>query len=317
MNNNSLYRLWSEEEEEFLIKNKDIYTLNEFTNLLNRSNKAIKGHLHRLGISVKRPPGKNWYSKQDIEFLKNNYNNLTKIELARILNKKRDSINTKLIELNLEGLCTNIKVTSEQLKFIKENYLTLSNKQLAERLNFNETKVASLCFRHNLRRKLNYDLKNQKTVFCSCCKKEYPNTKEYFYIGKTANGVCKSCRRENGIKCLASSPNNFLRSLLNNIKSSNRKNKCGDNYNIDLEYLVNIYNNQNGKCNITGIDMTRITGKGRVLTNISIDRIDSSKGYLKGNIQLVCVWANIAKTDLTQFQFEEYIKASYNKLSYK
>jgi hypothetical protein len=43
--------------------------------------------------------------------------------------------------------------------------------------------------------------------------------------------------------------------------------------------------------------MSTIVGKGKHSTNISIDRIDSNKGYTKDNIQLVCAYVNIMKSD--------------------
>jgi len=33
------------------------------------------------------------------------------------------------------------------------------------------------------------------------------------------------------------------------------------------------------------------------LKTVSVDRIDSSKGYVPGNVQLVCKWVNLAKQD--------------------
>jgi hypothetical protein len=46
--------------------------------------------------------------------------------------------------------------------------------------------------------------------------------------------------------------------------------------------------------------MTYQAGSGRVNTNISIDRIDSSIGYVRGNVQFVCDVANRIKQDLPQ-----------------
>lgn len=45
--------------------------------------------------------------------------------------------------------------------------------------------------------------------------------------------------------------------------------------------------------------MTYKAGAGRVNTNISIDRIDSSVGYVRGNVQFVCDVANRMKQDLS------------------
>ena len=49
----------------------------------------------------------------------------------------------------------------------------------------------------------------------------------------------------------------------------------------------------------------------------SIDRIDSSKGYTKGNVQWVCVFANLAKNtfkdELIKETFDELKKLTNNK----
>jgi hypothetical protein len=49
--------------------------------------------------------------------------------------------------------------------------------------------------------------------------------------------------------------------------------------------------------------MTYLAGNGRVATNISIDRIDSSAGYVRGNVQFVCDVVNRMKQDLPQNEF--------------
>lgn len=74
---------------------------------------------------------------------------------------------------------------------------------------------------------------------------------------------------------------------------------------LDIKYLMGIYNSQKGKCALSGIPMTHIAGHGRIATNISIDRIDSSKGYTKGNVQLVCCALNVAKSNWPQDDFIE------------
>lgn len=61
-----------------------------------------------------------------------------------------------------------------------------------------------------------------------------------------------------------------------------------------------MYNSQKGLCALSGKEMTYFSGIGRVPTNISIDRIDSSIGYEELNIQLVCIQANKMKAELLQ-----------------
>ena len=53
---------------------------------------------------------------------------------------------------------------------------------------------------------------------------------------------------------------------------------------------------------------------GKNLRNLSIDRINSSGGYTKGNIQLVCTWANISKTNLSMSEYKVFIYKAYFNL---
>lgn len=63
-------------------------------------------------------------------------------------------------------------------------------------------------------------------------------------------------------------------------------------FNITIQDIKELYDKANGKCAISGLDMTHCWNS---LRAVSIDRIDSSHGYIPGNVQLVCMWANLAK----------------------
>lgn len=45
--------------------------------------------------------------------------------------------------------------------------------------------------------------------------------------------------------------------------------------------------------------MTRLLGKGRTLTNASVDRIDGDGGYEIGNVRLVCNVVNMMRYTMT------------------
>ena len=65
-------------------------------------------------------------------------------------------------------------------------------------------------------------------------------------------------------------------------------------HDLTWEYLHDLLMKQKGICALTGLQMTLETGRGNV---ISLDRIDSTKGYIPGNVQWVCDWANTMKSD--------------------
>jgi hypothetical protein len=73
-------------------------------------------------------------------------------------------------------------------------------------------------------------------------------------------------------------------------------------WNIDLKYVSNLWYEQKSKCALTGWDII-IHPKDRKYTTASLDRIDSNKGYIKGNIQWVHKSANYAKHVLTTQEF--------------
>lgn len=69
-------------------------------------------------------------------------------------------------------------------------------------------------------------------------------------------------------------------------------------YNLTLDWLVNMYEKQDGKCILTGmpfvLDRNEDGNRYQRPYAPSIDRIDPSKGYTKDNVRLVCVIVNLA-----------------------
>lgn len=68
-------------------------------------------------------------------------------------------------------------------------------------------------------------------------------------------------------------------------------------FNVGIDYLWSLFQNQHGKCALSGLDLElppdnkawREQGK----KTASLDRIDSTKGYVKGNVQWVHKDVNI------------------------
>lgn len=71
------------------------------------------------------------------------------------------------------------------------------------------------------------------------------------------------------------------------------KNRQSD-VDIDLQYLKELWQIQNGICAITGLKMSLSRG-GDPTRQASLDRINSAKGYVKDNVQYVVLPVNLAK----------------------
>lgn len=91
-----------------------------------------------------------------------------------------------------------------------------------------------------------------------------------------------------------------------------RSKRKGWDCNITIDFLRELWCKQNGLCAISNIPMTYIFNNGRIPTNLSVDRIDSSKPYTKENIQLVCMAVNQMKSDLDDITFYKFCEAIVN-----
>ena len=94
-----------------------------------------------------------------------------------------------------------------------------------------------------------------------------------------------------------------LRALLRRIKNKYH------NYDVDLDYLKEVWDNQN-TCIYSGVKLQLPKWKGinNPLYTASIDRIDSEKGYVKGNIQFISITSNHSKNSMSHEQMLEFCK---------
>jgi hypothetical protein len=69
-----------------------------------------------------------------------------------------------------------------------------------------------------------------------------------------------------------------------------------------------LWEQQGGRCAITNIAMTH---KYHDMCAASIDRIDSSKGHVKGNVQLLCQAVNHAKRHHSQGEVISFFDLCY------
>jgi hypothetical protein len=156
-------------------------------------------------------------------------------------------------------------------------------------------------------------IKNYKDRICNICFKE-----------KCIDGrkLCKKCYNIEHVKWeqikLEENPIEYrIYNIFYAIKK--RKEKYKEKLDFDWKYLLELYHKQNGKCYYTNRDMiaTNKFSAKKQSDSISVDRIDSTKGYSKDNIVLCTWWANDAKCRLCEKEFYERCKSIYEKLKHK
>lgn len=81
-------------------------------------------------------------------------------------------------------------------------------------------------------------------------------------------------------------------------------------HNVDVKFLRGLYEYQKGLCALSGIVMSirGSYGSTEYWHSISIDRIDSTKGYTSDNVQLLCTGVNKIKGCMSDDRFIMFCK---------
>lgn len=146
-----------------------------------------------------------------------------------------------------------------------------------------------------------------ETKVCTRCKVEKECTAYYLHRKKELNSWCKSCCKEVAnarhkgvvIKVVKSDFDKLLTKGLNRLigcvysSSHNKYKECPCN--INTKSLRELYKRQEGRCHYTGIEMKLGSIQKKDPFLISVDRIDSTQGYVNGNVVLCCLGMNWLK----------------------
>ena len=81
------------------------------------------------------------------------------------------------------------------------------------------------------------------------------------------------------------------------------KRRKGVDCEITRDDLMKLWESQDGRCAISNYPMKHISSN---LFSVSVDRIDSSQGYTRNNIQLVCQAINLAKNSFSNQEMIEF-----------
>jgi hypothetical protein len=100
-----------------------------------------------------------------------------------------------------------------------------------------------------------------------------------------------------------SSPRRFLTDAVAHLRRSSRKKEIP--FDIDLDYIDEIWKQQNGRCAISGV---MLTYKRKDLFGVRIYVVEESKGYVKGNILLVSDGVKRMKRDMSDEEVRGFVE---------
>mgnify|MGYP001238552155 FL=1 len=128
-----------------------------------------------------------------------------------------------------------------------------------------------------------------KTKTCITCNRDLSKND---YTKK--RNVCRRCTSVQRNNARNTSPESYIAVVFSKLKAA-RKDMEWD---IDIDHVKELWQKQDGRCALSGVFMTWHAGEGRQDLNASIDRKDSNKGYIIGNVQLVTQRVNTMKHTL-------------------
>jgi hypothetical protein len=122
------------------------------------------------------------------------------------------------------------------------------------------------------------------------------------YNKSSSGNICKICLSRKNDDNLEK----IFKRKIQNCKSI-CKNKEGNknDFDLDVEYLQQLYQEQKGLCYISKIQMSL---KVHSDFNISIERIDETDGYVKGNIKFICIEFQNGQQQWTPTKFHDFCK---------
>jgi hypothetical protein len=153
---------------------------------------------------------------------------------------------------------------------------------------------------------------------CSTCSITLPLTKENFHKRNDSDTGfqhrCKKCLNAVSSRTTRKINHSDLDLFLKDIfhLATYRSKKLNRENDISIKFLKELWETQKGLCALTNLPMQHSISKGKLFNNLSIDRIDSSLGYTKNNIQLVCSVVNRMKSDLSSKEFYNICKLITN-----
>ena len=218
----------------------------------------------------------------------------TRHEMAEILNTTYSTIRSRIRIFNITGKSNHLKYSLNYMKDRRYGRLTVVDISGKTHVNkHGNTEKFYMCY-------------------CDC------GNKKDISLNSLLRGYTKSCgclRKELGKKFRGSHNNwkgcgDISGETFNKIKGCAKTRDIP--FDLTIEYIWKLFLNQKKKCALTGLELKFRTSSYKYDGTASLDRIDSLKGYIEGNVQWVHKDINKMKQNLSDVDFIQYCKLVAN-----
>lgn len=307
-------------EENILKLIKDNLTIPEISKILDVSHSTIRNASVKFNIKTKRADRK-FFTTEEIDFIKKS--KIDGLSIGAICIKLKRS------RASIKELCRKEKIGldfateksrpwtedeySDLIKYLKNGDLYRDIAKKMKRGTYSiSAKAKEIGYQSDTSTKLEYAKELNSKNLAKCRECNIVADLSLFY--KRHKSVCKECHKK---KCKETKLKNNDGSLVNILNkrlndSKYRSIKYTMEFDLDIDFLQKLYNDQIGRCYYSGEKLSFIFGDVNVL---SIDRIDSGKGYIKSNIVLCTSILNTMKNSLDIEPFKELITKVFNNLN--
>ena len=147
-------------------------------------------------------------------------------------------------------------------------------------------------------------LRNKKGFlysYCRECKNKYLSER---YIPSTRVKLSdEEINEKNIARINISRVDKWARHLVNS--SRHNAKRYGKDFDIDENYILELYEQQNHKCFWYGVKLEPSL-LNKYPTKPSLDRLDCDKGYVKGNVVISCMAANLGRNSCDPEVFQKF-----------
>lgn len=312
---------WTKDEEQYLLDQlKRGKPVQQIAKELNKTPSAVYHKKFKLGQSDGRRPHPVYSDEplmeKAVELYYQGYTlrqigdnlDITREMVSGIMQRKRVRKRRKFEITSMKGYDDEL-IEKVRVMFLEEK---LSQRAIAKIIGIRYTVVRDICESRGFIRSAKWTADQYRTMV-ELLEKGESVAKISAVIGRGENGIITKAYsfnlhtrfpQINEARRIRNATRYSIDSLIRlRIKTSKRSATVrGLGFDIDFAYVKRIYQNQEGKCFYTGEMLTTASNDD---TCLSIDRVDSSYGYMKGNIVLSGWHANRMKQDLP---LSEYVR---------